>query len=159
MQEQDINLIGKLQDSWAFESQLLELVVTQLQSCQERTSRRLYLEHARLTQTQRKRIERRLEALGEKPSGKGGWFTERLAKLALEVAQTEVWREESVRLLMTSYGIKQLECAMYRALLERAVATNDEATESLARLCLEEEEATARRLLFCIGLATRGRAA
>lgn len=159
MQDPNLNLIGQLQDCWAFESRLVALVLDQVSVCADRASRHLYRSHARLTESQRKRLERRLEALGVTPQGQGGWFSARLERLAKEVATMEVWREESVQLLVTSYGIKQLECAMYRALLALAESTNDEATESLARACLEEEEATSRQLLFCIGMATRGRTA
>lgn len=153
------SLTDSLQDAWAFEGRLYDLVEDQLKSCRDSASRRIYRAHARLTQTQRQRIARRLESLGQTPGGEGGWFTQRLRRLALEVAVMDVWRDEATHRLITSYGIKQVECAMYRALLALAESTDDEATAALARLSLEEEEATSRRLLFCIGNATRGKAA
>lgn len=157
MQNRDTTLIGHLKDAWAFETHLAELVLEQVKCCQDAASRRLYREHARLTQTQCQRIQRRLEALGEHVLGEEtGWFSARLRRMAVEVAVMDVWREESTQRLITSYGIKQLECGMYRSLLELAESTDDEATASLARTSLEEEEATSRRLLFCIGMATRG---
>lgn len=158
MQERDTTLIGHLKDAWAFETRLMDLVLEQVKGCQDAPSRRMYREHARLTKVQCQRIQRRLEALGEQVLGaESGWFSDRLKRMALEVAIMDVWRDESTQRLITSYGIKQLECNMYRSLLELAESTDDEATASLARTSLEEEEATARRLLFCIGMATRGR--
>ncbi len=157
MQDRDTTLIGHLKDAWAFETRLLDLVLEQVKGCADAPSRRMYREHARLTKTQCQRIQRRLELLGEHVLGEeSGWFSDRLKRLAVEVAVMDVWRDESIQRLITSYGIKQLECNMYRSLLDLAESTDDEATASLARTSLEEEEATARRLLFCIGMATRG---
>ena len=161
MQDRDknTNLIEQLQDAWAFESRLLELVDDQAGSCQDPQSRRLYREHARTTRTQIRRIDQRLKAIGCPATGQGGWFTARLNRLASEVAEMDVWRDESTQLLITSYGIKQVECGMYRTLLDLAELTGDDAALSLARTSLAEEEATSRRLLFCIGMATRGKVA
>lgn len=155
MTDRDITLTDFLNDAWAFECLLLELVDSQLASCRDRATRRLYRDHRRLTETQLKRLEGRMLALGETPGGGGGKFTQRLARLATDLAAMDVWRDRSTQGLINSYGIKQVECGMYRALLKLAQATDDEATATLARASLEEEEATARRLLFCIGLATR----
>lgn len=152
-------LTDLLQDAWAFEGRLNELIEQHLKSCKDSSSRRIYRAHANLTRTQRGRIEQRLESLGQTPGGEGGWFTARLRRLVVEVAVMDVWRDEATQLLITSYGVKQVECAMYRALLDLSESTDDEATAALARLSLEEEEATARRLLFCIGNATRSKAA
>lgn len=153
------SLTELLQDAWVFEGRLLELVEEQLKSCKDSATRRLYRAHGRLTRIQRKRIAQRLEDLGHRPGGHGGWFSIRLKRLALEVAVMDVWRDETTHRMITSYGIKQVECAMYRSLLDLAESTDDEATAALARMSLEEEEATARRLLFCIGNATRSKAA
>jgi ferritin-like metal-binding protein YciE len=114
MQERDKynNLIEQLLDAWAFESRLLELVEEQARTCQDSQSRRLYREHARTTRTQIGRIDQRWKALGCQATGRGGWFTARLNRLASEVAEMDVWRDESTQLLITSYGIKQVECGM-----------------------------------------------
>ena len=71
MQDRDknTNLIEQLQDAWAFESRLLELVDDQAGSCQDPQSRRLYREHARTTRTQIRRIDQRLKAIGCPASG------------------------------------------------------------------------------------------
>lgn len=159
MIDRDTTLIELLQDAWAFENRLLQLVQSQVSSGKDRNARRLFRDHARLTERQLQRIGRRMEALNVTPEGEGGWFSHRLARLAADLAVMDVWRDESTQGLINSYGIKQVECGMYRALLNLAQATDDEATATLARTSLEEEEATARRLLFCIGLATRSKAA
>jgi ferritin-like metal-binding protein YciE len=164
MQARQSNLINQLQDAWAFESRLYQLLGDQSRACCDPASL-LYrghvisCEHLALTEIQIQRLERRLESLNHSPSGEGGWFTARLHRLAREAAATEVSRNASTQLLITSYGIKQVECAMYRTLLDLAQSTDDEATESLAQASLSEEEATARRLLFCIGTASRNQAA
>jgi ferritin-like metal-binding protein YciE len=160
MIDRDIPLTEFLQDAWSFEQRLLQLVEGQLAACRDRAARRLYREHSRLTETQIKRLESRMEALGICPAPDEPWqprgrFSQRLARLAADLAVADFWRDESVQGLINSYGIKQVECSMYRALLKLAQTTDDEATATLARANLEEEEATARRLLFCI--ATRGK--
>jgi ferritin-like metal-binding protein YciE len=153
------NLIDLLQDAWSFESKLLELVEEQVRSCQHGHSRRLYAEHARMTRAQRARIQQRLEELGTAPLCQAGWFTARLRRLSLEVEAHDSWHDQDTQLLITSYGIKQVECGMYKALIRQAHQQADKPTAALGRVSLEEEEATARRLLYCIGLATRSRAA
>ena len=152
----DPQLISQLQDALAFESYLVLLISEHVSACQSST-RRLYQEHARTTRQQIVRLRERLVEMDpslavEQP----GEFSQRLRRLSLEVAVMDVWRDEATQLLITSYGIKQLECTMYRSMAALADQLGDTRTARLARACLTEEEATARRLLFCIGGATRG---
>lgn len=152
-------MIDLLQDAWCFESKLLELIESHLGASVDSRSRRLYGAHAAMTRKQRSRIEQRLLELGSQPECQPGWFTTRLRRLAKEVETTEFWHEHATQLMITSYGIKQVECRMYGALFVAAKEQEDHVTASLAHTSLEEEEATARRLLFCIGQATRSRVA
>lgn len=148
-------LISQLQDALAFETTLVELISEHVSACQGST-RRLYREHARVTRLQVERLRARLAEFSAPLSAENrGEFSRRLDRLSAKVESMEVWRDEATQLLITSYGIKQLECTMYRGLLALAEQHGDVRTAALARTCLSEEESTARRLLFCIGEATR----
>lgn len=154
--QHDPQLISQLQDALAFETTLVELISEHVSACQSST-RRLYREHARVTRRQVERLRERLSELAAPLAAESrGEFSQRLDRLSAEVESMEVWRDEATQLLITSYGIKQLECTMYRGLLTLADQGGDACTAALARTCLSEEESTARRLLFCIGEATRG---
>lgn len=154
--QHDAQLVSQLQDALAFESALARLISDHVSVCRSST-RRLYREHARITRQQVERLRERLAEMGAHLAvAAPGDFSQRLHRLSLEVATMDVWRDEATQLLITSYGIKQLECTMYRSVASLADQLGDTKTATLARACLAEEESTARRLLFCIGGATRG---
>ena len=156
MTQHDPQLVAYLQDALTFESRLVRLISDHVSACRTRSTRRLYQEHARSTRRQVELLEERLlEMGGALEMEHEGEFSRRLHRLSMEVAVMDVWRDEATQLLITSYGIKQLECTMYRAISALADRLGDTRTASLARACLSEEESTARRLLFCIGGATR----
>ena len=156
MTKHDSQLVSHLQDALAFESRLARVISDHVSACRTRSTRRLYQEHARSTRRQVEHLEERLLEMGEPLKAESeGDFSRRLQRLSREVATMDVWRDEATQLLITSYGIKQLECTMYRTISSLADQLGDTKTASLARSCLSEEESTARRLLYCIGGATR----
>lgn len=156
MTKHDSQLVSHLQDALAFESRLVRVISDHVSACRTRSTRRIYQEHARSTRRQVEQLKERLLEMGEPLEAEtDGDFSRRLHRLSIEVAVMDVWRDEATQLLITSYGIKQLECTMYRTLSTLADQLGDTKTATLARACLSEEESTARRLLYCIGGATR----
>lgn len=154
---QELNQL--LQDAWSFENRLLETLEHQKPLCEDLAGLQLHSELVRQTQAQRTRLVQRLKDLGLHPEGYVGTYTGRLIRMALEVANCEDEKNRGTQFLITSYGIQQLGLRMTRDLLRAAQACGDTKTMQVLRSQREEVEASARRLLYCIGLATRGKAA
>ncbi len=144
-----------LQDVWSFENRLLETLEQQTPNLEQPENSKIHSELVGQAHTKKDRIVARLTELGSLPEGYLGVHTGRLTRLILEVANSEERQEDATSHLMISYGIKQLEIRMYRELFHAAKMDGDSDSVKAARLCLEEAEAAARRLLYCIGLNSR----
>lgn len=148
-------LVRYLSDAWSVENALVKALDKQAAQCEDPELEQMYSQHARMTETQRERVARRLEELGEKPSSGKGLFTTLMATLADMMHKPHDEFDEQAQVLMKSYAIEHLECAMYRSLESFAQAVGDEQTAALAREIMAEEESTAQKLWPQIGIVAK----
>jgi ferritin-like metal-binding protein YciE len=148
-------LVRYLNDAWSVENALVSSLTKQAQKSEDPELEMMYSQHARMTETQRDRIAARLADLGEKPSNGKGLFTTLMATFADMMHRPHDEFDEQAQVLMKSYAIEHLECAMYRSLEAYAEAIGDARTANLARELMAEEDATAKKLWPQIGIVAR----
>lgn len=148
-------LVRYLNDAWSVENALVSALEKQAKNCEDPELEQMYAQHARMTENQRERLASRLADLGEKPASAKGLFTTLMATLADMMHKPHDEFDAQAQVLMKSYAIEHLECAMYRSLESYSEAIGDQRTAALAREIMAEEEATARKLWPQIGIVAR----
>ena len=103
-------------------------------------------EHLTVTEGQAARLEQRLRALGEEPSGGKGFLNKMMGKIGdmLQGAHDE-W-DKTTQDLIKAYATEHLEMGMYAALASYARAFGDEEAALLAEQIMGEEKDAAERL-------------
>lgn len=155
MDENKERLIRYLNDAWSVENALVTTLEKQAKQSQDPELEQMYAAHAKMTETQRDRIASRLADLDQKPSSAKGLFTTLMATFADMMHKPHDEFDEQAQVLMKTYAIEHLECAMYRSLESFAEAVGDQRTAELARAILAEEDATAQMLWPQIGIVAR----
>lgn len=148
-------LVRYLNDAWSVENALVSALDKQAKKCEDPELEQMYSQHARMTETQRERLATRLADLGEKPSSGKGMFTTLMATIADMLHTPHDEFDEQAQVLMKTYAIEHLECAMYRSLESFAEAIGDQRTVELAREIMAEEESTAKKLWPQIGIVSK----
>ena len=106
----------------------------------------LFQEHLAVMETQRCRLEQRLEALSRHPNSlkhavnKLGITTTSLRHAGKDAG------DKATRNLVQAHAIENIEIAMYDSLIAAATAAGYSETVTLARTIQAEEEATAKRI-------------
>lgn len=155
MDENKDRLVRYLNDAWSVENALVSSLTKQAEKSEDPEMAQIYAQHAKMTETQRDRLAVRLEDLGEKPSSGKGIFTTLMATMADMMHKPYDEFDEQAQVLMKSYAIEHLECAMYKSLEAFAEAIGDARTAELAREIRAEEEATAQKLWPQIGIVAK----
>lgn len=148
-------LVRYLNDAWSVENALVTALDKQAKKCEDPELEQMYSQHARMTETQRERLAARLTDLGEKPASGKGLFTTLMATIADMMHKPYDEFDEQAQVLMKSYAIEHLECAMYRSLEAFAEAIGDQRSADLARELMAEEKATAEKLWPQIGIVAK----
>lgn len=155
MQENRERIIRHLNDAWSVENSLVDALETQARKATDSELSLLFQKHCEQTRHQRERIERRMHALGEKPSKMKGMFSAMMTKMSDLMHMPHDDYDEDAQLLMKSYGIEHLERAMYEALRCEAEAAGDMETARLASEIMAEEEEAGRKLWSCVPRISR----
>lgn len=155
MDENKERLLRYLDDAWSVENALVKALTKQAEKSEDPEMAQIYAQHAKMTETQRDRLETRITDLGSKPSSGKGIFSTLMATMADMLHKPHDEFDEQAQVLMKSYAIEHLECAMYRSLESFAEAIGDTRTAELAREIRAEEEATAQKLWPQIGIVAK----
>jgi len=139
-------LIRYLNDAWAVEKTLVEMLQTMAEEVADPELRSLLQEHQSVTRQQKHNLEARLHSLGKTPSGGKGFFDQMLARVWDAMSPPRDELDRTLHDLMKGLGTEHFEIAMYQALEALALAVGDEETTRLAREHLRQEQAVAERL-------------
>ena len=146
MEDQKERLIRYLDDAWAVEKSLVAALDKLADDSPDQTQRAMYQEHRTVTHSQEERLEARIRALGEEPSGGKGFFSTMLGKVSELVHKPHDDYDKATQDLMKQYAIENFECAMYQSLRAYASAIGDLETVRLAEEHLSQEQQTAQRV-------------
>lgn len=140
-------LIRYLQDAHATEVGVREALEGFVNDSDDATvARTMFQEHIVLTQSQEERLEQRLRAYDEEPSGGKGFFNSLMAKMGEMMHGAHDEYDKMTQNVIKAYASEHLEIGMYEALYSYASSIGDEETAMLARQIQEEERRTAERL-------------
>jgi ferritin-like metal-binding protein YciE len=106
----------------------------------------LFQEHRQVTHEQEERLEARIRALGEEPSGGKGFFNQMVAKMGDALHGAHDPYDKTTQDLMKGYATENFECAMYQSLEAYADAIGDSETAQIARLHLQQEKEAAEKI-------------
>ena len=139
-------LIRYLDDAWAVEKALVNVLQDMAEEVNDPQVQSLFQEHRQVTHQQEERLEARIRALGKEPSGAKGFFNQMMGKVgdAMHAAHDEY--EKTTQDLMKGYATENFECAMYQSLEAYANAIGDTETAQLARQHLQQEREAAERI-------------
>lgn len=139
-------LIRYLDDAWGVEKGLVTNLKEMAKEVNDPQVRMLFEEHASTTHDQEERLEARIRALGEEPSGGKGFFNKMMAAIADVLHGAHDEYDKTTQDLMKAYATEHFEMAMYNALENYAMAIGDQDTAALARSLHDEESQTAARV-------------
>jgi ferritin-like metal-binding protein YciE len=139
-------LVRYLQDAHAAETGIEEVLDGFIDDTDDPTIKSLFQQHRLETQSQAQRLEQRLNALGEKPSGGKGFLNMVMGKLSEIMHGAHDEYDKNTQNLIKAYSTEHLERGMYESLYAFASAIGDQETAALARQIQAEEEATAQKL-------------
>lgn len=138
MEDLKNKLIGYIEDAYALENQIVEVLEKQVQltaNVPELNGR--IKQHLAETQVQRRRMEERLEAYGRSPSAIKGVVSNIMGNVA---GVTAGMRGDALsRAIRDDYVTEHLEIAGYTLLIDTARLVGDEETVKAAQLTLKEE--------------------
>lgn len=98
------------------------------------------------TQAEAQRVEARLRALGEEPSGGKGFLNMLMAKFSELMHGAHDEYDKNTQNIIKAYALAQLETAMYQSLVSYSTAIGDTETAALGKTLQEENESAAKRL-------------
>ncbi|RYG47094.1 DUF892 family protein [bacterium] len=98
------------------------------------------------TQAEAQRIEARLRALGEEPSGGKGFLNMIMAKVSELMHGAHDEYDKNTQNIIKAYALSHLERGMYQSLYSYSSAIGDAETAALAQTLQGENEAAAARL-------------
>ncbi|MEA2553042.1 MAG: hypothetical protein QOJ65_1218 [Fimbriimonadaceae bacterium] len=145
-------LIRYLQDAHAAEVGIKKTLEGFVDDTNDPNIRSIFQEHIVVTQSQADRLEQRLRALNEAPSGSKGFFNSLLAKMGEIMHGAHDEYDKNTQNLIKAYATEHLERGMYEAMAAYAQSIGDMETATLARQIQMEEEQTGQRLFPMIAM-------
>jgi ferritin-like metal-binding protein YciE len=150
-------ILGYIDDAIAVESAAITSLKDMLEDARESEDAILYRDHLAETESQKARLEARLNALGGKSSR--NVFKDLINKVGaaatdiLHAAHTP--HEKATRNLIQAYAVENLEVAVYEALYHAAHEVGDSETADLAKAIQAEEKAAAEKIWRRLGESSR----
>ena len=139
-------LVRYLQDAHAAETGIEDILDGFINDTDDLNIRSIFQQNRLETQGQAARLESRLNALGEKPSGGKGFLNMLMAKLSEVMHGAHDEYDKNTQNLIKAYTSAHLERAMYESLIAYATVIGDQETATLARQIQAEDEAAAQRM-------------
>lgn len=139
-------LVRYLDDAWAVEKSLVDVLRDMADEVNDPQVQTCFQEHSVVTHEQEERLEARIRALGEEPSGGKGFLNKMMGKVADAMQGAHDEYDKTSQDLMKAYGTENFECAMYAALEAYANSIGDGETAELARLHMQQERDAADRV-------------
>jgi len=146
MEDQKERLVRYLDDAWAVEKALVKELHRMANESTDPTAKLMYEEHQQITHAQEERLEARIRALGEEPSGGMGFFSKMISTIGDAMHKPHDDYDRTAQDLMKGYGIENFECAMYQSLRAYASAIGDLETVRLAEEHLSQEQQAAQKV-------------
>lgn len=146
MENTQERLIRYLDDAWAVEKGLVDTLKEMADEVNDPAVQSLLEEHRAVTHTQEERLEERIRALGEEPSGGKGVFNRMVAKIGDALHAAHDAYDKTTQDLMKAFATENFEIAMYQALESYAGAIGDSETAALARQLMQEEQQAANKV-------------
>src|SRR5262249_31145506 len=114
----------------------------------------------RVTHNQEEKLEARIRALGEEPSGGKGMVNQLLGRLGDLIHGAHDEYDKTTQNLIKAFAVENFEIAMYESLAQFAQAIGDAETASLAHSIQQQEQAAAQKVWALIpSCATRAASA
>jgi ferritin-like metal-binding protein YciE len=139
-------LVRYLQDAHAAEVGVKEMLESFLNDSEDTSIRSMLQEHIVTTESQADRLEQRLSAYDESPSGGKGFFNSLMAKMGELMHGAHDEYDKVTQNVIKAYATEHLEIGMYESLYHYATSVGDDETAMLARQIQQEEQRTAERL-------------
>jgi ferritin-like metal-binding protein YciE len=139
-------IVRYLQDAHAAETGIDDVLAGFINDTDDPSIKAVFEEHRAVTKTQAQRLEQRLTALGEKPSGGKGFLNMIMAKMSELMHGAHDEYDKNTQNLIKAYATEHLERGMYESLIAYATAVGDTETAQLGREIQKEEEQTGERL-------------
>jgi ferritin-like metal-binding protein YciE len=147
MEDARERIVRYLQDAHAAEVGIKEALEGFVDDTDDANIRQVFQQHIQLTQSQADRLEQRLRAYNETPSGGKGFFNSLMAKMGELMHGAHDEFDKNTQNLIKAYAAEHLERGMYESLIAYASAVGDMETAQLARQIQMEEEQTGQ-LIF-----------
>ncbi len=131
-------LVKHIDEAIAMEQNVLRMLDSMIETTEDDAIKQKLREHKLETEQQSDRLEKRLEAHGQSPSGvrEGVGVMQALMKSVVDVARTE----KAGRNARDAYATEHMEIASYQLLERIAERAGDEETAAAARESRAEEE-------------------
>jgi len=139
-------IVRYLQDAHAAETGIDDVLDGFINDTDDPNIKAIFQQHKVETRSQAERLEARLRALGETPSGGKGFLNMIMAKMSELMHGAHDEYDKNTQNLIKAYATEHLERGMYESLYAYASAVGDQETAQLARQIQAEEEATAQKL-------------
>jgi ferritin-like metal-binding protein YciE len=147
MEDARERIVRYLQDAHAAEIGIRDVLDGFIDDTDDANIKQLFQQHRQVTQSQADRLEARLRAYNETPSGGKGFFNALMAKMSEMMHGAHDQYDKDTQNLVKAYATEHLERGMYESLAAYATAVGDTSTAQLAREIQMEEEQAAQ-LIF-----------
>lgn len=139
-------IVRYLQDAHAAEVGIKKALEGFVDDTDDPNIKAIFQDHIMMTQSQADRLEARLRAFNESPSGGKGFFNSLMAKMGELMHGAHDEFDKNTQNLIKAYATEHLERGMYESLISYAQGVGDTATAELARQIQMEEEMTGQRI-------------
>jgi ferritin-like metal-binding protein YciE len=146
MEDSRERIVRYLQDAHAAEVGIKEALEGFVDDTDDPTIKQAFQQHITMTQSQADRLEQRLLAYNETPSGGKGFFNSLMAKMGELMHGAHDEFDKNTQNLIKAYATEHLERGMYESLIAYATAIGDNDTAQIARQIQMEEEQTGQML-------------
>jgi ferritin-like metal-binding protein YciE len=144
METQKERMIRYLDDAWAVEKALVDVLDDMSKEGNDPQARQLFAQHRDMTHQQEEMLEARIRALGAEPSGGKGFMNTLMGKVGdlLDIGHDDY--DKTTRNLTKAFATENFEQAMYESMAAYADAIGDTETAQLARTIQAQEQQTAQ---------------
>lgn len=153
MESAQDKLVRYLDDAWAVEKALVGSLGDMAAATDVPEVRAVFEEHQQVTRMQQERLEARLSALGQTPSGGKGLLNSIAGKLSELVHGLHDEEDKTTQNLIKGFTTENFETGMYQSLMAYASAIGDTETASLARELMQQEQEAAQKVFSLIAPA------